>query len=84
MDIIQKMQDDSLEAWYTESNRNPRNESLILRLKSDIRENSTLLNDYALGTPIIAAHRARLKNKGLDQPDEIEKASQLEEEQIAA
>jgi hypothetical protein len=73
MEIIQMMQDDSLKALYTESNRNPRNENLILRLKNDIRETSSLLNGYALGNPILAAHQARLKKKRLDQPDEEER-----------
>lgn len=72
MDIIQRMQDDSLEALFIESNKNPRNENLILKLKNDIRETSTLLNAYALGNPILAAHQARLKKKGLDQPDKEE------------
>jgi hypothetical protein len=73
MDITQMLQDDSLKALYTESNRDPRNENLILRLKNDIRETSSLLNGYALGNPILAAHQARLKKKRLDQPDEEER-----------
>lgn len=66
------MEDDSLQALYIESNRNPRNENSILRLKADIRSTSDILNAFALGNPMMAAHLARLKQKGLDKPDQDE------------
>ena len=72
MDIIQTIQEDSLQALYIESNRNSRNEILIIKLKKDIRESSDLLIAYSLGNPIMAAHQARLKQKGLDKPDQEE------------
>lgn len=50
----------------------PRNENLILRMKADIRATSDILNAYAVGTPMQAAFAARLKQKGLDKPDQDE------------
>ena len=77
MDIVQLMQDDSVSALFTESQKNPRNENLMLKLKNDIRQSSDILNAYALGNPIMAAHEARLKKKGLDKPDQDEQRSVL-------
>jgi hypothetical protein len=61
MDTIQRIQDDSLNRFHIESRKEVRDENLILKIKDDIRENSTLLSEYGLGTPIISAIKDRLE-----------------------
>ncbi len=64
LEVIQKLQADSLRQFLIETNRsNNRNENLILRLKNDIRENAKLLSELGLGTPIISAIKAKLQEK---------------------
>ncbi len=63
IEVIQKIQDDSLRQVFIETNRSNRNENLILRLKNDIRENAKLLSELGLGTPIISAIKAKLQEK---------------------
>jgi hypothetical protein len=60
---IQRLQEDSLRQFFIESIRDQgeRNEDKLLRLKADIRDNSKLLSELGLGTPIIAAIKARLE-----------------------
>jgi CHAT domain-containing protein len=66
IEVIQKIQDDSLRQVFIETNRNNRNENVILRLKNDIRENAKLLSELGLGTPIISAIKAKLQDKNAE------------------
>ena len=61
IESIQKLQDDSLGQFFIESNRNSRNEDLIIKLKQDIRDNTKLLSELGLGTPIISAIKTKLQ-----------------------
>jgi len=63
MEVIQRLQDDSMRHLLVECSRNPRNEERILKMKADIRENSKLLSELGLGTPIISAIKAKLEQK---------------------
>ncbi len=71
LDIMQKIQDDSIQRLYLETLRpttaprdNPgaalRDEDLILKLKQDIRDNVKLLSELGMGTPVISAIKAKL------------------------
>ena len=62
IETIQKIQDDSLRQVFIETNRSNRNENMILRLKNDIRENTKLLSELGLGTPIISAIKAKMQD----------------------
>ena len=62
IEVIQKIQDDSLRQLFIETCRNNRNENMILRLKNDIRENAKLLSELGLGTPIISAIKAKMQD----------------------
>ena len=61
IEYIQKLQDDSLRQFFIETINNPRNEEKILKLKQDIRDNTKLLSELGLGTPIISAIMAKLE-----------------------
>jgi hypothetical protein len=79
---IQKILDDSLKQLFIEQNKTitddngvrktNRDEFKILRLKRDIRENTQLLSELNLGTPIISAIKAKLQ-----QDDSNTKAIQI-------
>ena len=66
MEVIQRLQDDSMRHLLVECSRNPRNEERIIKMKADIRENSKLLSELGLGTPIISAIKAKLEQKDPD------------------
>ena len=63
IEVIQKVQADSLRQLFTETSNENRNENMILRVKNDIRENAKLLSELGLGTPIISAIKAKLQEK---------------------
>ena len=63
IEYIQKLQDDSLRQFFIESLRTSRSEDLILKLKQDIRDNTKLLSELGLGTPIISAIKAKLEER---------------------
>lgn len=65
IETIQKVQQDSLRQLLIETSRRlaDRNEDIILKLKSDIRENTKLLSELSLGMPIISAIKAKLEEK---------------------
>jgi hypothetical protein len=65
MDVIQKIQDDSLRQLFIETNRNQanRDEDRIKGLKQDIRDNVKLLSELGLGTPIISAIKSKLQQQ---------------------
>jgi hypothetical protein len=71
IDDIQKIQDDSLERYFRESIKEKPNEQLILQLKEDIRQNSKLLSEYGLGTPIISKIKAKLAELELQNAQRI-------------
>jgi hypothetical protein len=61
LENIQRLQNDSLRRLFIEQNQKIRNERLILQLKNDIRENTKLLSELSLGTPIIAEIKAKMQ-----------------------
>ena len=63
IEVIQKIQADSLKQFYVETQKKARDEFKISRLKSDIRENVKLLSELGLGTPIISAIKAKMQDK---------------------
>jgi hypothetical protein len=68
IEYIQRLQDDSLRQFFIESikNQDQRNEEKILKLKQDIRDNTKLLSELGLGTPIISAIKSRLQPQEQD------------------
>ena len=60
IEIIEAIQKDSIRQFFAETNRTNRDEDLIKSLKSDIRENTKLLSELGLGTPIISAIKAKM------------------------
>ena len=62
IEVIEKIQSDSLKQLYLEcAKQDRRDEGIIFRLKEDIRENTKLLSEFGLGMPIIAAIKAKLE-----------------------
>jgi hypothetical protein len=68
IEYIQRLQDDSLRQFFIESikNQDQRNEEKILKLKQDIRDNTKLLSELGLGTPIISAIKSKLQSQEQD------------------
>ena len=58
---IETILEDSLKQFFCEKNKKNRDERKIQQLKSDIRENTKLLSELNLGTPIISAIKARVE-----------------------
>ena len=56
-----KIHDDSLNRLYIEATKSNRNETLILDLKKDARENIRLLFELCDSSPIIAAIKAKIQ-----------------------
>ena len=63
IEVIQKLRDDSIRQLFIEQIRKPRDEYKILKLKQDIRDNTQLLSELNLGTPIISAIKAKLESQ---------------------
>ncbi len=61
VEIIEAIQNDSLRQFFIETNGTNRDEDKIKSLKYDIRENSKLLTELGLGTPIISAIKAKIE-----------------------
>lgn len=61
IDIIQFIQNDSVQRLDIERRKGQRNESKILALKNDIKENAKLLSELGLGTPIVAEIKSRMQ-----------------------
>ena len=64
---IESIQSDSLKQLYKETANDNRDEYKILRLKADIRENTKLISELSLGTPIISAIKARIEQTQIAQ-----------------
>ena len=60
---IERIRDDSLRQLFIETMKQPRNELIILKIKQDIRDNTQLLSELNLGTPIISAIKAKLESR---------------------
>jgi len=60
---IGKLRDDSMHQLQIEIDKPNRDEYKILKLKQDIRDNTHLLSELNLGTPIISAIKAKLEQK---------------------
>ena len=64
IETISKIRDDSMHQLQIEIDRQPnRDEYKILKLKQDIRDNTQLLSELNLGTPIISAIKAKLEQR---------------------
>jgi hypothetical protein len=63
IEVIEKLRDDSMHQLQIEISRQSRDEYKILKLKNDIRENTQLLSELNLGTPIVSAIKAKLEQK---------------------
>jgi hypothetical protein len=64
IETISKIRDDSIHQLKIEIDRQEnRDEYKILKLKADIRDNTQLLSELNLGTPIISAIKAKLESK---------------------
>ena len=61
MDNLERIYEDNLNRFFIASRNEPRNEELILKLNANIRENTTLLSNLSMGSPIIAAVKAKLQ-----------------------
>lgn len=61
IEVINKIRDDSIHQLRLEIDKQNRDEYKILKLKHDIRENTQLLSELNLGTPIISAIKAKLE-----------------------
>jgi hypothetical protein len=61
IEYIQSILNDSLKQFFTEKNKKNRDEKKLLILKNDIRENTKLLSELNLGTPVISAIKARIE-----------------------
>ena len=66
IEVVKKIQDDSLRQLVRQLNLPERDEDLILDLKDDIRENAKLLAEFGMGTPIISAIKSKLDGKEND------------------
>jgi hypothetical protein len=64
VDNLMKIYEDNMNRFFVVSQdirgNNKRDEELILKLNREIRENTKLLSELSLGTPIIAALKSRL------------------------
>ena len=60
---IEAILEDSLKQFFYEKDKKNRDERKIQQLKNDIRENTKLLSELNLGTPIISSIKAKLEQK---------------------
>ena len=58
---IEAILEDSLKQFFFEKDKKNRDERKIQQLKNDIRENTKLLSELNLGTPIISAIKGQTK-----------------------
>ena len=63
IETINKIRDDSMHQLQIEVSKQDRDEYKILKLKADVRDNTQLLSELNLGTPIISAIKAKLESK---------------------
>jgi hypothetical protein len=63
IEVIEAIQKDSIRQFFAETNRTNRDEDIIKSLKTDIRQNSKLLSELGLGTPIISAIKAKMNEE---------------------
>ena len=61
IEYIESIIEDSLEQFFIEKNKKQRDEKKIHLLKADIRDNTKLLSELNLGTPIISAIKSRIE-----------------------
>ena len=61
IDNLERIYEDNLNRFFIESRKEPRNDELILKINANIRENTRLLCELGLGSPIIAAVKAKLQ-----------------------
>ena len=61
---ISKLRNDSMHQLQIEIDKKPRNERTIFLLKENVIETTRLLSELNLGTPIIAAIKAKLESNG--------------------
>jgi hypothetical protein len=68
MERLQTMLEQSYRDLYEEQKKPDKNIYIIRMLRADIRATTTLLHEFALGTPSLAAVREKLKKKRLLDP----------------
>jgi hypothetical protein len=61
IEYIESIIEDSLGQFFIEKNKKQRDEKKIHLLKADIRDNTKLLSELNLGTPIISAIKSRIE-----------------------
>jgi hypothetical protein len=68
MEGLEKCYEDTMHQLFVEQHKNPRNESLIIKLKMTHMEQVDMLAELSLGTPVIAAISAKLdkSDQGLE------------------
>jgi hypothetical protein len=72
LDDAEKVYKDSLNRYFEEAIRQPRNKNLIMKLEANYRENAHLVAELLTGTPIIAAIKAKLQEKeGIIKQEEV-------------
>jgi hypothetical protein len=63
LEDAEKVYKDSLNRYFEEAIRQPRNKNLIIKLEQNYRENAHLVAELLTGTPIVAAIKAKLQEK---------------------
>lgn len=65
---LEKSYEDTMHQLFIEQHKNPRNESLIIKMKMTHMEQVDMLAEMSLGTPVIAAISAKLdkSDQGLE------------------
>ena len=61
IDNLERIYEDNLNRFFIESRKEPRNDELILKINANIRENTRLLCELGLGSPIIAGIKSKLQ-----------------------
>jgi len=65
VETLERIQQDALTQLFNETNKERRDEHLLIKIRTDIRENVKLLSELGLGTPIISAIKAKLEQKNV-------------------
>ena len=96
LDNLMKVYEDNMNRFFIISRElrsgNIRDEETIFKLNREIRENTKLLSDLSLGTPIIAAIKSKLKQHEIEyinnndntKEEQLERREQEEQEGLTA
>ncbi len=87
LDNLMKIYEDNLNKFYIVSreirNGNTRDEETIFKLNREIRENTKMLSDLSLGTPIIAAIKSKLQQHEIKYSDSNKEEEQVQEQRLS-